>query len=106
PAVNQTLTASGAATSSIAGSATVAVAAAAATHFQVSAPASATAGSAFSVTVTALDQFNNTAAGYRGTAHFTKTDGGAGSAVPAPSPFLARAKAAHTIAHAVTPLPP
>ena len=50
---------------------------AAATHFVVSAPASATAGSAFSFTVTALDQFGNTATGYTGTVHFTTSDGNA-----------------------------
>src|SRR5205823_5506349 len=49
--------------------------AAAATHFTVSAPSSATAGSAFSFTVTGLDQFNNTATGYTGTVHFTSSDG-------------------------------
>ena len=43
------------------------------THFAVSAPACATAGTAFSFTVTALDQFNNTATGYAGTVHFTST---------------------------------
>ena len=48
-----------------------------ATHFSVSAPASATAGSAFSFTVTALDQFNNTTTGYAGTVHFTSSDGSA-----------------------------
>src|SRR5207247_1538455 len=47
---------------------------AAATHFSVSAPSSATAGSAFSFTVTAQDQFNNTATGYVGTVHFTSSD--------------------------------
>src|SRR5262249_24869601 len=53
----------------------IAVSAAAATHFAVSAPASATAGSAFSFTVTAQDPFNNTATGYSGTVHFSSTDG-------------------------------
>src|SRR5206468_3490915 len=53
------------------------VTAAAATHFTVSAPASATAGTPFSFTVTALDQFNNTATGYGGTVHFTSSDGAA-----------------------------
>jgi CSLREA domain-containing protein len=48
-----------------------------ATHFLISAPASVTAGSAFSFTVTALDQFNNTATGYAGTVHFTSSDGSA-----------------------------
>jgi hypothetical protein len=45
-----------------------------ATHLTISAPSSATAGSAFSFTVTALDQFNNTATGYGGTVHFTSSD--------------------------------
>jgi len=49
----------------------------AATHFLVSAPASATAGSAFSVTVTALDAANNVAVGYSGTVHFTSSDASA-----------------------------
>ena len=60
----------------------------AANHFVVSAPATATAGVAFSFTVTALDPFNNTATGYSGTVHFTSTDGQA--VLPADSPlFLA-----------------
>ena len=46
-------------------------------HFSVSAPATATAGTAFNFTVTALDAFNNTMTGYTGTAHFTSTDGAA-----------------------------
>ncbi len=72
----QTLTATDTVTGSINGtSGNVAVSAAAATHFSVSAPANATAGSAFNVTVTALDQFNNTATGYAGTVHFTSSDG-------------------------------
>jgi uncharacterized repeat protein (TIGR01451 family) len=54
---------------------TITVTALPATHFVVSAPASATAGQAFSFTVTALDQFNNTATGYTGTIHFTSSDG-------------------------------
>ena len=41
----------------------------------VIAPASATAGTGFSFTVTAQDQFNNTATGYTGTAHFSSSDG-------------------------------
>src|SRR5207253_614196 len=73
---NQTLTGTDTATSSITGTSnTITVSAAAATHFSVSAPNSATAGSAFSFTVTAQDQFNNTAPGYTGTAHFSSTDG-------------------------------
>jgi hypothetical protein len=72
---NQTITATDTVTSSItATSNTITVSAAAATHFTVSAPASATAGTAFSLTLTALDQFNNTATGYTGTVHFTSSD--------------------------------
>ena len=48
--------------------------AAAATHYTVSAPATDVSGTAFSFTVTALDQFNNTATAYSGTVHFTSTD--------------------------------
>ena len=72
---SQSVTATDTANASITGTDTVTVASAGATHFAVSAPASATAGSAFSTDVTALDQFNNTAAGYAGTVHFTSSDG-------------------------------
>ena len=48
--------------------------AATATHFTVSAPTSATLGTAFNVTVTALDATNNTATTYLGTVHFASTD--------------------------------
>jgi hypothetical protein len=50
---------------------------AAPTHFAVAAPASATAGSSFNFTVTALDQFGNPVTGYSGTVHFTSSDGAA-----------------------------
>src|SRR5581483_10275212 len=56
---------------------------AAATHLNVAAPANATAGTAASVTVTALDTFNNTDTNYAGLVHFTSTDGAA--ALPANS---------------------
>ena len=46
-----------------------------ATHFSVSTPSTATAGTAFNFTVTALDSSNATATGYTGTVHFTSTDG-------------------------------
>jgi hypothetical protein len=45
-----------------------------ATHFSVSAPASATAGGASQITVTALDANNNVVTGYAGTVHLTSTD--------------------------------
>jgi hypothetical protein len=51
----------------------------AATHFSVSAPSSATSGTSFNVTVTALDAGNHTATGYAGTLHFTSSDAAATS---------------------------
>ena len=47
----------------------------AATHFSVSAPGAATAGTAFNVTVTALDASNAVVTGYTGAVHFTSSDG-------------------------------
>src|SRR5205823_397672 len=57
--------------------ATNTVTAQSATHFSVGAPGTAIAGGGVSVTVTALDAFNNTATSYGGTVHFTDTDGAA-----------------------------
>ncbi|MEY2482408.1 MAG: hypothetical protein QOK24_936 [Verrucomicrobiota bacterium] len=71
---NRTITATDTSTSATGTSNTITVNATAATHFSVSAPANAIAGTAFSFTVTALDQFNNTAPGYAGTVHFTSND--------------------------------
>jgi hypothetical protein len=100
---NQTVTATDTVTSSIAGTSnSIAVSASAATHFTVSAPSSATAGDAFSITVTALDALNNTVTGYTGTVHFTKSDNGAGSSVPADYTFVAGDNGVHTFANGVT----
>src|SRR5271165_6351611 len=46
-----------------------------ATHFSVTAPATVSAGTNFSLTVTALDAANNVATGYSGIVTFTSTDG-------------------------------
>jgi putative cell wall-binding protein len=51
--------------------------AAAATHFSVTAPASATVGNPVTITVTALDSSNAVATTYAGTVHFTSNDAGA-----------------------------
>ncbi len=48
-------------------------------------PAGVTAGTPFSVTVTAQDQYGNTATGYNGTVRFTSTDTGSGVSLPANS---------------------
>jgi len=48
-----------------------------ATHFSVTAPATATSGAPFGITVTALDAYGNTATGYTGTVSFTSSDSAA-----------------------------
>jgi hypothetical protein len=72
---NQTLTATDTVTASITGASSVSVTTGTATHFTLSTPSSATSSTAFTFTVTALDQFNNTATGYGGQVHFTSSDG-------------------------------
>ena len=75
---NQTVTATDTVSGSITGvSGTIATAAAAATHFTVGAPATSTAGTAFTIMVTAQDAYGNTATSYSGTVHFTSSDGSA-----------------------------
>jgi hypothetical protein len=72
---SQTLTATDSAEPSIAGTSnSINVSTSAPTHFSVTAPASATPGTAFNFTVNALDAANNVATSYSGTVHFTSTD--------------------------------
>jgi hypothetical protein len=102
-AAAQTVTATDSGTSSITGtSGSITVSPAAATHFTVTAPASATAGGAVSVTVTALDAYANIAVGYTGTVHFTSSDAGAAATLPADYTFVAGDNGAHTFTNAVT----
>src|SRR5262249_15708560 len=54
-------------------------------HFLVSAPAGATTGTPINFTVTVVDRFNNPAAGYNGTVHFSSSDPAA--VLPADSPL-------------------
>src|SRR5260370_13791434 len=63
---------------------TVTVGGAPATHLALATnPASTTtAGTAFSVAVSALDQYGNTDRSYAGTVHFTTTDTSSGVALP------------------------
>jgi hypothetical protein len=63
-----------------------------ATHFSLSAPASATVGTPFNVTVTALDSSNATVTGYTGTVHFTSSNG---ATVPADYTFVPGDNGAH-----------
>ena len=91
------MTATDTTTSSVNGtSGTITVTPAAATHMAVSAPASVTAGTPFSVTVSAVDAFNNVATTYRGTVHFTTTDTGSGSVLPADYTFTSGDNGTHT----------
>jgi len=62
------------ATSTITGTAGVDVSSAPATHLLITSPSSSNAGTAFYVTVTAKDQYENVVKGYTGALHFTSTD--------------------------------
>src|SRR5439155_1507851 len=98
---NQTVSATDTVSGSITGTSnSITVSAAVATHFTVSAPGSTTAGSLFGLTVTALDQFGNVATGYLGTVVSTKSDAGAGSAVPANYAFTGADNGVHTFSNA------
>ena len=63
-------------------------------------PNPTTAGAAHNVTVTAEDAFGNTATGYRGTVHFTSSDGRA--VLPANYTFTAGDAGTHTFTNGVT----
>jgi hypothetical protein len=76
------------------GHATVKVVAGAAKTLRVAAPSNATAGTPFTITVTALDAFGNVATGYRGTVHFTSSDGAA--VLPADYTFTSADNGKHT----------
>jgi hypothetical protein len=67
---------------------------AAAASFVISMPANVTHNVAFSFTVTVLDSFGNVATGYRGTLHFTSTDGSA--SLPANYKFTAADAGVHS----------
>jgi hypothetical protein len=74
---SRTLTATDTLQGTITGQQTVNVVAGPAVDYLVTGFGPATAGSSDSFTVTARDQFGNTATGYSGTVHFSSSDGGA-----------------------------
>jgi hypothetical protein len=76
------------------GSAFTTVTPAAASHLIIGAPAKVSAGSAFPITVTALDAFGNVATGYTGTIHFSSSD--AVAALPGNFTFSAADGGVHT----------
>jgi hypothetical protein len=65
-------------------------------HLKITSPASATAGSSFSITVTAQDANNNTLTSYLGTIHFTSSD--AAAVLPSNYTFTAADAGVHTFA--------
>jgi len=91
---NQSVTATDTINGAITGSVSTTVSLAQATHLQVAAPSTVTIGASFTVTVTALDAANAVATGYRGTVHFTSSDGLA--VLPANYTFLASDNGSHT----------
>jgi len=75
---SQTITATDTVNSSITGtSSAITVLPGPAVRLVISAPPTASGGSAFAFTVTATDLYGNVATGYTGTVHFTSTDGAA-----------------------------
>jgi sugar lactone lactonase YvrE len=72
---SQTVTATDTTNSSITGSTSILVTPGPTSRFILSAPATATSGTAFNFTVTAADLFGNTTPAYSGTVHFSSTDG-------------------------------
>jgi hypothetical protein len=73
---------------------------ASATAFLVTAPALATAGTAFDLTVQAVDPFRQPAVGYTGTVHFSSTDGQA--TLPGDYTFTGGDAGLHTFTGGVT----
>jgi hypothetical protein len=74
----------------------------AATHLVVSTGTSQVAGTAFAVTVTAKDAYENTAAGYTGTVHFSSSDSGVGVSLPSNYAFESGDLSTHTFTNGVT----
>jgi autotransporter-associated beta strand protein len=80
----------------IVGSLTVLVTPAPAVGFTIDAPASASSGSPFDITVTAQDPYGNTDTNYQGTVTFSSSDTDPGVVLPANYTFTAADAGAHT----------
>ena len=68
--------------------------------FSLSNPGTVSSGTPFSETVKAIDQYGNTTSGYRGTVHFTSSDGQA--VLPGNYTFTAGDAGTHTFTNGVT----
>jgi Domain of unknown function (DUF5050) len=75
-------------------------------YFAVAAPASASAGSPFDITVTALDPYGNTAVNYQGTVTFSTSDTDPGVVLPADYTFTAADAGVQTFTGGVTLITP
>jgi hypothetical protein len=91
---NQTITATDTGNGALTCSQPVTVTAATASRLVLAAPAASTAGTAFSITVTALDSYGNVASSYVGTIHFTSSD--AKAVLPADYTFTSADAGMHT----------
>jgi hypothetical protein len=98
---SQTVTVNDTVQTSKTGSATINVSAGALDHFSVSAPGTATAGTAFTVSATAKDVFNNTLTGYTGTIHFASSDSNSPT-LPSNYTFVGGDNGSHTFTNGVT----
>jgi hypothetical protein len=70
--------------------------------FAVAAPASVPSGTAFDITVTALDPYGNPAVSYQGTLTFSTSDTDPGIVLPADYTFTAADAGVHTFSGEVT----
>jgi subtilase family serine protease len=91
---SQTVTVTDVTTGTLMATVSITVSPAAANHFSVAAPATITAGSTFSLTVTAQDPFNNTVSTYNGSVSFFSSDPKA--VLPASYTFISADSGAHT----------
>ncbi|HLJ97783.1 MAG TPA: hypothetical protein VKU02_31770 [Gemmataceae bacterium] len=99
---SQTLTVQDSTTGSVSGGTTVAVIAAPASQLMIVAPTSAVTGSAFDVTVMALDPYLNVDMNYAGTVTWTTSDADPGISLPADYPFQTADSGIHLFQGGVT----
>lgn len=97
-----TVTATDTAVATITGSATLTVDPAGAERLDIDVAPSVTAGTPFSLTITARDHYSNIASGYTGTLHFTSNDTAITVALPSDYTFTATDAGSHTFTVTLT----
>src|SRR5581483_12427033 len=95
----QSVTATDTVASTITGTGTIQMISAAANHFSIVGPASTSAGAPFTVTVTALDPFNNVVTNFSDKVIFSSTDQAA--SLPVNYAFTSADAGVHTFASGV-----